>query len=160
MNLLCILSIIAITAFVLIGHTYGQITSDNYLKMKGKILDGYTANITVYQEHNGDWSPIKTIKSRKNYSFKLNPKSNYYILFESTDGLNKVLYIDAGSKGTWVVNLDINFESRHIKHARMYQYANKNYTFRLIYKKNRNITIGTASADSKINNTFISSIIK
>ena len=137
----------AIAVTIVLGCAYGQTAPDNYLKMKGRILDGHTADITVFQENDGDWESIRTMKSRKNYSLKLNPESNYYILFESGDSLNKVLYVDAGSTGMWIMQLDINFDQKNIKYARMYQQTTKDYGFKIVRKDNQKIIIGTASND-------------
>jgi hypothetical protein len=154
-SIMCILSMITLVVGILLGCAYGQTAPDNYLKMKGKVLDGYTADITVYQENDNEgWDLVRTMKSRKNYSLKLNPESNYYILFESPDGLNKVLYVDAGSTGMWIMQLDINFYSRNIKYARMYQHASKDYAFKVVHKDKSKIVIGTASTE--VNETFFS----
>ncbi len=71
-NFACLTFLFAIALSLVCGMAYGQ-APDNYLKMKGKILDGHTADITVFQEVNGDWSPVRTMKSRKNY-FSAFPK--------------------------------------------------------------------------------------
>lgn len=144
-SIMCILAMFAIAVTIVLGCAYGQTAPDNYLKMKGKVLDGHTADITVFQENGGDWTPVRTMKSRKNYSLKLNPESNYYILFESADGLNKVLYVDAGSTGMWIMQLDINFDQRNIKYARMSQHTSKDYTLKVIRKDKQKIIIGATS---------------
>ena len=141
-RLLSIMMLFAFTlACVLPAST--QTAPDNYLKMKGKILDGHTADITVFQLTDSEnWIPIRTMKSRKNYTLKLNPESNYYVIFDSGEGLNKVLYVDAGSTGMWIMQLDINFDQRHIKYARMYQTKSKDYTLKTVNKAGTKIIIG------------------
>ena len=139
------------------GKASAQTAPDNYLKMKGKILDGKTADITVFQQNGDNWTQVRTMKSRTNYSLKLNPEENYYVIFNSTDGLNKVLYVDAGSTGMWMMYLDINFEQRNIKYARMYQHpTNKDYSLKVVHKDNSRIIIGRES--DKPNNTEVFSL--
>ena len=120
-----------------------QTAPDNYLKMKGKVLDGHTADITVFQiNDNGGYDIIRTMKSRTSYTLKLNPESNYYVVFDSGSGLNKSLYVDAGCVGMWSLQLDINFDQRHIKYARMYQLPSTNdYTFKVVHKTGTKIVI-------------------
>lgn len=141
-NFACLTFMFAITACILCGFAYGETAPDNYLKMKGKVLDGYTADITVFQEIDGDWISVRTMKSRKNYTLKLNPESNYYVLFDSGDGLHKVLYVDAGTTGMWIMQLDINFDQKNIKYARVYQHPTNGYNFKVVHKDNQKIVIG------------------
>ena len=156
-SIMCILSIIAITLVITLGYACGQTASDNYLKIKGKILDGHTADITVYQENDKGWDLVRTIKSRNVYSLRLDPESNYYILFDNQEGLTKVLYVDAGSTGMWIMELDINFYEKDIKYARLYQHSTRNdYTFKVVRKDNQKIVIGTNSTE--VNRIFTSDL--
>ena len=128
------------------GEASAQTAPDNYLKMKGKVLDGKTADITVFQEYDGDWKEVRTMKSRTNYSLKLDPEQHYYVVFNSNDGLNKVMYVDAGKTGMWIMHLDIDFNVQNIKYARMYQSKN-DYAFEVVRKDYNRIVIGKPTED-------------
>lgn len=133
------------------GKASAQTAPDNYLKMKGKVLDGNTADITVFQlNDNEGWDKVRTMKSRKNYTLKLNPEENYYVIFESPDGLMKTMHVDAGHTGMWIMQLDIDFDIRNIKYARMYQHPTKGYNFKVVHKSNQKIIIGKSGPDDTI----------
>ena len=71
--------------FILLTTTVGlrQATAQgkNNLKLYGKVLTDKKTNITVFQENNGDWTKIKTLKSKSRYCLELSPEENYYIVF-------------------------------------------------------------------------------
>jgi hypothetical protein len=127
-----------------------QTAPDNYLKVKGKILDGNTADIMVFAEDGGTWTKVRSMKSRKSYSVKLNPEENYNIVFTSADGIKKVMKVEAGNTGMWIMHLDINFKEYTVKYARMYQVGpDKDYALALIHKDNQRIVIGKTNTTTQ-----------
>ena len=108
---------------ILIGSASGQSNPQNYLLLKGKVLNGYTAEIAAFQyfDDTGKWDMIYSKKNKTYYSFLLNPQQNYQIFFLSNDGQVKVLHIDAGNKGMWEKEVDVDFDKVNIKHAKIYQ---------------------------------------
>jgi outer membrane lipoprotein-sorting protein len=143
-SIMCIVSVLAVLVSILLGCAYGQTAPDNYLKMKGNVLNGKTADISVFQEDGLEWTQVRTMKSRKSYLIKLDPEQNYYVIFESPDGLRKVMYVDGGSTGMWVMQLDIDFSKTSIKYARMYQ-EKEDYSFKVVHKDKQKIIIGSAN---------------
>ena len=141
-NLLAVLSVSILILIIGVGYASAQTSTTNYLKMRGKILDNKTADISVFQEDDGDWTEVKTYKSKKHYLLRLNPEENYYVSFISSDGLTKVMYVDGGNIGAWMMHLDIDFKTKSIKHARVFQDpSNKDYTFKVIHKDSEQILI-------------------
>lgn len=65
-------------------------------------------------------------KNKTNYSLVLNPQLNYQIFFLSNNGQVKVIHIDAGDKGMWEKEVDVDFDKAYIKHAKIYQAYKKN----------------------------------
>lgn len=122
-----------ITVFFLvitIGSVSGQsvkLDQQNCLILKGKILNGYTAEIAVFQYfyNTGKWVMMYSKKNKTRYSLQVNPQLNYQIFFLGNNGEVKVLHIDAGNKGMWEKEVDIDFDLSNLKHAKMYQIPNK-----------------------------------
>lgn len=154
MNILMLLSVTAILTVIGIGCASAQTAPDNYLKMKGKVLDNRTADITVWADNDGDWKSVRTMKNRSKYSLKLDPEENYYIVFvDNTDGTKKVLHVDAGTTGMWIMQLDINFDQNSVKYARLYRDPKQDdYTVKVIHKDNQRIVIGKTNtyADTEV----------
>lgn len=96
---------------------------DNLLKIKGKILDGYHAEIMLfkYDTIKDGWDKIQHLQNCSNYNFKLEPDENYYIVFTNNEGTNKIMCIDAGNTGMWYKRVDISFKDNP-KYAILYQY--------------------------------------
>ena len=114
-SVLCVLSIIILVVTFSLRHSYAQ--GKSHLKLYGKVLGKKKADISVFQEKNGDWSKIKSLKSRSKYNIELSPKENYYIVFISLDGMKNALYVNRGKTGDWIMRLNINFDAWSVKYA-------------------------------------------
>lgn len=111
-----------------IGIVSGQSNPQNYLKIKGKILKGYFADIDVfcYIHNSEEWHKINSKSNKSNYSIRLDPKSNYQIYFTSNQGQTKVLHVDAGHSGMWIKEIDVDFDQGYMVHAKISQTDNRN----------------------------------
>ena len=127
-SLLTVLLIITFIGIITTDSVLGQTNQQNCLKIKGKIINGYTAEIAAFQysDNTSKWVMIYSKKNKTNYSLVLNPQLNYQIFFLSNNGQVKVLHIDAGDKGMWEKEVDVDFDKAYIKHAKIYQAHKKN----------------------------------
>jgi hypothetical protein len=112
------------------------IISDNHLQIKGKILNGYSADITIYEYSgfNEEWVLVYDKKNKGNYNLKVNPQVNSQIHFTNNIGEVKILHIDAGKKGTWEKIIDIDFNRKSIKYVKFYQVVN-DYNLQRVSKR-------------------------
>ena len=139
---MCILSLFAISLATVVT-AQAQTTNYDNLKVKGKIIDGNTTYISVFQEDDGDWYKVKFKRTRGNYNLRLDPKKTHYITFETSDGLIKSMYVDEGSGGQWLMELDINFKNMDAKYARLYQHKNnKKYVVNVMDTDEKRIIVG------------------
>src|SRR5690606_7073441 len=153
-----ILMIFSITMIVVMGGLANaqETTQQNYLKLKGKILANYTADIQVwkYQPDKETWSMVYDKTEKSKYAIRLNPQCNYQIFFTSNKGQVKVMHVDAGNAGPWLMKLNVNFNSPNTNYAKIYQDPKKkHYTFSLIDKR-----ISTTEGLSKIPNNQSSNV--
>jgi len=140
--------------FSAIGLNYvnaQETTQENYLKVQGKILGDYTANIQVWENNpkEGAWQKIYEKSDKSKYSVRLNPQLEYQIYFISNLGRVKTIYVDAGEAGPWLMKLNINFDALSTNYAKIYQDPNKKYySFLLLdpeYVNNKKTTIPSSS---------------
>jgi hypothetical protein len=129
--ILMILSTVLIVGAVVIGSANAQSETNqtNYLKVQGKILADYTADIQVWEYQPGDetWVKVYDKSNKTKYSIRLNPQLNYQIRFTSNEGHMKVMHVDAGVEGPWYMKLNINFNQYKLNYAKMYQNTDKTH---------------------------------
>lgn len=126
-SLLRVLSIITFIGIISTDSVLGQINKQNCLYLKGKILDGYSANIELFEYNNikKEWVSILTEKNKKKYNIKVDPLLNYQIYFKNNHGQVKVLHIDSGKRGLWFKYVDIDFNQKNLCYAKIHQSAKK-----------------------------------
>jgi len=144
--------IINLIAVVGLMDTLAQENEKNVLKIKGKVLVGKKADITVFQKVDNDWVVIKTMKSKAKYSIELSPEENYYVVFISNDGIKKALYVEGGKVGNWAMHLNLDFNEWSVKYATLYQHNTKNY-YKLKTTNKKNLAI--KNINENIENTFV-----
>lgn len=118
--------------FVVLGATVLDVQSkdlNNNLKIQGKILSDHSADIQVWENDpsTNEWTIVYDKKEKTKYSFVLNPELNYKLEFTNANGDKKVMHVDAGKPGLWLVKLDINFNAPEVECARMYQSVRTKY---------------------------------
>lgn len=119
--------IITFIAFLASDSVLGQSDQQNYLNLKGEILNGYSADIELFKYviTSNEWISIYYKRNKVKYNFKLDPQFNYQVFFLSNQGQIKVLHVDAGEKGIWTKEVDIDFDQEHLLHAKIGQSVNK-----------------------------------
>ncbi len=145
------LIIILITVIGLLDVS-AQIKQKDVLTVKGKVLWNKKADISVFKkEANNNWVKMKTMYSRARYAIKLSPIKHYYIVFVSTDGIKKELYVEGGKVINWVMKIDVDFNEWSVKFAELYQSNNhKYYKIKITHKENLAIKI-----DNDIKNILV-----
>ncbi len=129
-SFMAILSVILILGAIMIGSCSAQ-TNTNYLKVKGHIVNDYTADIYLYaqSEDNGAWEQVKQKRNKNRYSFILSTDIEYQIVFVGASGPNKVIHVRSGNPGTFIEYVDIDFNKNNGKHATLSPVLNDRYKF-------------------------------
>ncbi len=129
-SFMAILSVILILGAIMIGSCSAQ-TNTNYLKVKGHIVNDYTADIYLYaqSEDDGAWEQVKQKRNKNRYSFKLSTNIEYQIVFVGASGPNKVIHVKSGNPGTFIEYVDIDFNKNNGKHATLSPVPNDRYKF-------------------------------
>lgn len=123
-------SLTLILGAITVGSCSAQ-ESNNYLKVKGEILNGYNANIVVYtlNADSDQWEEIAQRKVSKKYRLRLATDKDYLVLFVNDDGDGKAMKIKSGDPGTYLEYVDINFDNVNDLEAYLYQSDEYTYAF-------------------------------
>jgi len=129
-SFMAILSVILILGAIMIGSCSAQ-TNTNYLKVKGHIVNDYTADIYLYAQSEDDeaWEQVKQKRNKNRYSLKLSTNIEYQIVFVGASGPNKVIHVKSGNPGTFIEYVDIDFNKNNGKHATLSPVPNDRYKF-------------------------------
>jgi len=129
-DVMLIFSILLVLGAIFVGSCKAQ-EPNNYLKIKGEILNDHNANITVYVDKNNDdnWTKVANKNIHSKYKLRLATDKNYQVFFANEYTPTKVVHIKAGEPGMYIEFVDINFEDSSERHACMYQNDKGYYTF-------------------------------
>ena len=129
-NFMLLLAVTLIIGAVLVGSCSAQAPT-NYLKIKGHILNDYTAEMTIYcqDEATSNWNTVIQKNVKNNYRIRLATDKNYQLIFMSDVGHTKVVHIKKGDPGMYIEYIDIDFEGspeRHKFQTKIEFYSNRN----------------------------------
>ena len=141
-NAMAIFAVLLIFGAVLVGSCSAQ-SSNDYLKIKGNIVNDHNADITVYSQDDSsdDWTKVDTKKISTKYRMRLATNLNYQIVFVSDEGKTKVIHIKSGDPGAYLEYVDIDFDGSKERNACMYQNEEGNYTFQTKIEYNSTASI-------------------
>lgn len=115
-------SIVLLVGTIVMGACSAQ-SSQDYLKLKGNILNEHKADVYVYVQEEGTdlWRKISEKKQRSSYSLRLATDKDYQVFFISNAGPTKVVHVKSGKEGMYYEYVDIDFEGSTKRHASLYQ---------------------------------------
>lgn len=125
-----VLSVVLILGAIVMGSCSAQ-ESTNYLKIKGKILNEYTADVYVYvqDEVTDKWVRTTAKRNKSKYNLRLATDKNYQIFFIGNGAPTKIVHIKSGeTPGMYHIQLDIDYTDCKERYACLYQ-ENDNYIF-------------------------------
>lgn len=123
-NFMLLFSTILILGSISVGTSHAQ-EPENYLKLKGKVLNEQRADIVIYAQSNDEWVECSSKSNKSKYSLRLSTNKDYKIVFTYSDDATKTLFVKSGDPGMYLEFIDIDFKNKN---------SNKKY---MLQKKHR-----------------------